>query len=105
MKIGQAALNGLQGAFAISDIGRCDRNSMRQAMAIDQNMALDARDFLAGVIAFFIGRVGVFHALRVNDDKAGTGVSHLSDTRLYDLIFKARSSILIPCALILRHLA
>ena len=64
---------------------------MRQALAIDQNMALDARDFLADVVAFFIRRVGVFHALRVNDDKAGAGVSSLPDARLFDLIFLKRA--------------
>ena len=81
----------MQGALTVSDLGRCDSNGMRQALAIHQNMALDARDFFTGVIAFFIGCIGVFHTLRVNDDKAGAGVSRLLDARLFDLIFLKRA--------------
>jgi len=38
-------------------------------------VTLDAGDLLARVVALFFCRVGVLHALRINDNEAGRGVA------------------------------
>ena len=64
---GPPALLRLQRSFAIGDVGSRYRHRMLQPLCIHGNVALDARNFLAGVIAFATGRVRVVHALRVHD--------------------------------------
>ena len=49
------------------DSGCRHRNGMRQAKCVHRNMALDARDFLARVIALKARSVRVFDALRINN--------------------------------------
>ena len=60
---------------------------MRKILAIGGNVALDARDLFACVIAFEVCAVGVFDALRVNDQKARHGASCPSGTGYANLIF------------------
>jgi len=50
-------------------------------------MPLDTRDFLACVIAFVFGAIGIFYALGINDAKARFDVASLSGTRRANLIF------------------
>ena len=44
---------------------------MRQSIRIDGNMAFYAGDFLAGIVAFLLGGVGILNTLSVNDQKCG----------------------------------
>jgi hypothetical protein len=46
-----AALEGLQGSLAVRDLCRGHRHRMRQPLGVHRDVALDARDLLAGVIA------------------------------------------------------
>jgi hypothetical protein len=43
---------------------------VRKSIGINGNVALDARNFLARIVTFFFGGVGVFYRLRVNDYEA-----------------------------------
>ena len=77
--VGQHALHGaeralatlecLQGTFAIRHIGRGHDDRVGQPLGIDRNVALDARDLLACVVAFEARRVGVLDALCINDQQ------------------------------------
>ena len=60
-----------QRAFSIRYLCRGNGNGIGQTLGIDHNMALDPRYFLAGVIAFFLCRIGILYALRINDAKGG----------------------------------
>ena len=42
---------------------------MRQSLRIDGDVAFDTRHLLAGVIPFVLGRIGIFHALRIDNAK------------------------------------
>ena len=64
-----AALQCLQRSFAVRHFCRSYRNSVRQPLGVHRNVALDARDFLARVIALEGRRVRVLHALRVHDQE------------------------------------
>ena len=55
---------------SVSDISCCDCNGVRKSIGINGNVALDARNFLARIVTFFFGGVGVFYRLRVNDYEA-----------------------------------
>ncbi len=78
LKVVRATVERSQRALAVGHFGRRDGHRMRQALGVDRDMALDAGDFLARVIAFFAGGVGVLYALRVNDQEAGRGAASLS---------------------------
>lgn len=62
-----AAAYSLQGTLAIRHLGCAHLNGMGQALCIHCNVAFDARDLLARVLALQARRVCVFHALRVHD--------------------------------------
>ena len=64
-----AVLQCLQGPFAVRYLCRGYRNSMRQSLGIHCNVALNARNLLARVIAFVGRRVRILHALRVHDQE------------------------------------
>ena len=70
-----APLERLQSTFAIGDVCRGDGNSVRQSLGVYGNVALDARDFLARVIALAACRVRVLHALRIHDQERAAGVA------------------------------
>ena len=70
-----AAPERLQCALAIGYLGRGDRHCMGKALRIDCNVALDARDLLACVIALERCCVRVLDALRVNDQERRAGVA------------------------------
>ena len=59
----------LQRALPIADIGCGDMNRMRQAVRIDRQMPLDPGHLLPRVIPFFLCRVRILHALRIDDAK------------------------------------
>jgi hypothetical protein len=42
-----------------------------QAICVNSNMALDSRDFLAAIIAFFFSAVRIFNTLRINNSETG----------------------------------
>lgn len=44
---------------------------MRQSVRIYGNVTLNARDFLASVIAFLLGGIGVLNTLGINNQKSG----------------------------------
>jgi len=50
-------------------------------------MPLDTRDFLACVIPFVFGAIGIFYALGINDAKACFELASLFGTRRANLIF------------------
>lgn len=50
-------------------------------------MPLDTKDFLASIITFVFGAIGIFYALGINDAKAGFDVASLSGICRANLIF------------------
>lgn len=81
------SLDRLQRPIAIRHLRRGHADRMGQALRIDHDMALDARNFLAGVVAFVPRAVGILHALRINDAKTRLDVAPLFDTGRANLIF------------------
>lgn len=77
-----AAVEGHQRAVAIRHLGRGDGHGMRQALGIDRDVALDAGDLLARVVALPSSGVGVLHALGVYNQEAGRGAAPLSGAGL-----------------------
>ena len=67
-----------QRAVAVRHLSRRDGDRMRQASRIDRDVALDAGHALARVIALLAGRIGVLHALCVDDQEAGRATPPLS---------------------------
>lgn len=80
-------LQSLQCTFTVSHFRRRHRNSMRQTLGINSDMALDTRYLLASVITFLVGRVCVFHALRVHDQERAANVAPLFLSDRANLIF------------------
>ena len=70
-----APVDGPQSAVAVGYIGRGHGHGVGQPLRVDGDMALNAGDLLARVVAFFFGRVGVLHTLRINNDEAGLRVA------------------------------
>jgi hypothetical protein len=60
---------------------------MWQTLGVYGNVALDTRDLFACVIALVICTVGIFYALRINDQKACQGVAPLFHAGRANLIF------------------
>ncbi len=85
----RAAVEGGQGAVSVGHLGGRDGNGVRQTLRIDGNVALDAGDLLARVIALLTSRFGVLHALRVHDQEAGRGAAPLFDAGLANRFFLA----------------
>ncbi len=73
--------------LAIRNIGCRDGNGMGQSLGIDRDVALDAGDFLAGIVAFCLCAIRVLDALRVDDQKARRGFAPLSGTNRANHIF------------------
>ncbi len=65
-----ALLDGFQRPLAIIHVRGCHMQHMRQALRIHADVTLDPTDLLAAIITFIMRRVGVWHALRINNDKA-----------------------------------
>ena len=65
---------------------------MRQSLGVHRDVALDARDLLACVIALQARRVRVLHALRVHDQERAAGVAPQFLAGRASLIFNACSS-------------
>ena len=82
-----APFKGGQGALAVSHLGCGDGHRIRQAPRIHRDVALDAGDLLARVIALLAGGIGVLHALRVHDQEAGRGAAPLSGAVLANRFF------------------
>ena len=82
-----AARERQQYSLAIRHLGRRHRHRVRQPLRIHRDVALDARDFLARVIALQGSRVRVLHALRVDDQERAAGVAPQSPTGRANLIF------------------
>jgi hypothetical protein len=60
---------------------------MGQPLAVYSDMAFDARYFLAAVVPFFRRRIGVFHALRINNDETGFLVATIAAPDLANRFF------------------
>ena len=82
-----ASIKRLQRALAVRHLGRGHRHCMRQTLAVHGDVALDARDFLARVVAFVVRAVGILHALRVHDQERGQRVVSQCLTGHANLIF------------------
>ncbi len=67
LQILHRAVDSGQGAVAVRDISRGYGDGVRQALHVYGDVALDAGDLLARVIALLFGAIGVLYALRVND--------------------------------------
>ena len=93
LEVHGATVNGPKGSLPICDVGGGYTNGMRQPLGIDSDVAFNARYFLARIIAFFPGTIGVLHALRVHDQERRGGVAPLSHTGLANLIFLRTSPI------------
>ena len=65
----------LQCALAIRHLGRGHHHRMRKTLRIDGNVALEARDLLACVIALERRRVRVLDALRIHDQQRRAGAA------------------------------
>ena len=76
-----------QRAVAVGHIGRGNRDGVRQPLRIDGDVALDAGNFFARVVALLLRAVGVLHTLRINDQEAGRAAASLFDTGRANLIF------------------
>ena len=75
LQIWLAPVDGSQCAVAVRYIGRGHGDGVGQALRVYRDMALDAGNFFARVVALLFGAVGVLHALRINNDEAGRGVA------------------------------
>ena len=73
--------------LTVGDIGSGNTDSMRQALAVYRNMALNPWYFLSCVIAFVFSRVGIFYALSINDDKTGFALTVVLLSRFFDQFF------------------
>ena len=82
-----ATLKRLQRPLAVRDLGCRHSHHVRQALRVHHDMALDAGGLSARVIAFKPCRVRALHAMRVNDEKAATGVAPLFLAARANLIF------------------
>jgi hypothetical protein len=77
----------LQRPLAVGHLGLGHRHRVRQPQRVHGNVALDARDLLARVMALEPRRVRVLHALRVHDQQRWRGVVPLSQAGRANLIF------------------
>jgi hypothetical protein len=87
VEIGTATREGFQGSFAVSDFSSGHGDGVRQALGVDGDVALDARYFLAGIVALFLGAIGVLDALRVHDQECRAWIAPLSGAGRANLIF------------------
>ncbi len=78
LQIVGAAVDCGQGPVAVGHVGRRDGDGMGQSLRVDRDMALDAGDLLARVVALLAGCIGILHALRINDQEAGRAAAPLS---------------------------
>ena len=77
VKIGFAAVEGLQGSLPIRYLCCGDGDGVGQALRVHRDMALDAGHLLARVIPLLFRTVGILYALGINDQKAGQAVAPL----------------------------
>ena len=82
-----APVDGCQRAVAVRYIGRGHGDSVGQPLGVHCDMPLDAANLLARIVALLFGAIGVFYALRVNDQEAGCGVAPLFDADLANGFF------------------
>lgn len=75
--VGAAVQRG-QGPVAVGDVGRRDGYGMLQSLRVDRDVALDAGNLFARVVALLAGCIGVLHALCINDQEAGRAVAPLA---------------------------
>lgn len=71
LEMAGTAVEGGQRAVAVRNVSRSDGDRMRQPLRVHGDVALDAGDPLASVVALLISRIRVLHALRVDDQKTG----------------------------------
>ena len=84
-----AAIKRGQGSVAIGHVGGRDGDGVRQSLRVDRDVALDAGDLLARIVALLAGCIGVLYALRINDQQAGRGAAPLSGAVLANRFFLA----------------
>ncbi|ESS72736.1 hypothetical protein MGMO_47c00030 [Methyloglobulus morosus KoM1] len=77
----------LQRPLPVRHVGRGDRDKVRQPLAVHPDVTLNARHFLAGIVTFPLGGVGVGDVLCINDQEAGLGLAAFPATRRANLIF------------------
>lgn len=77
-----ATIESGQRAVAVRHLSCRDGDGMRQPLRVDREGALDAGHTLARVKALLAGRIGVLHALGVDDQEAGRAAPPLSGAEL-----------------------
>ena len=77
----------LAGSLSIRNIRRRYRKRMRQTLRVNRYMPLDTANLLAGIVAFFHGRIRVLHALRINNQESGCFMAPLLAALRNYLIF------------------
>lgn len=87
---GPAAFDRPQDTLAVIGIGSGHPNGVRQALGVHGDMAFDASDLLAAVIAVGPRVFGVRYALGIDDDKTGGFLAALGLPVFSDLIFLKR---------------
>lgn len=78
---------GFQCPFPIRDLGCRYTNRVRQSLVINGDMALDSRYLFTRIVSFVLGGIGIFDALRINDQKGGLCVPTMFDAGRANLIF------------------
>lgn len=61
------SVNHLECTLTISHIGGGYMYCVRQSIGVDTEMSFDARNLLAGIIAFRLGCICILHTLGIND--------------------------------------
>ncbi len=89
LQVAGAAVECGQSAIAVGHFRCCDGDGMRQSRRIHCDMALDAGNLLARVVALLTGGVGVLHALCINDQEAGRATASLFGAVLANRFFLA----------------
>ena len=87
LEVVRAAVERGQSTLAVCHLGCRYGYRMRQALRIHRDVALDAGDLLAGVIALLAGSISVLHALCIHDQEAGREVAPLSGAVLANRFF------------------
>jgi hypothetical protein len=78
------AVDSLQGPATIGHLQSGNRDGMGQPLRVHPDVPFDAGHLLARDLSLLLCAIGVLHALGVNDQEAGHGVSYLFGSGLAD---------------------
>lgn len=80
-------IKGLQRAFAVSEIRRCDIEGMRQPIRIHADRPLDAGNPFPAINSLLFSGIGILDALRINDKKSRRCIPPKAASNLANHIF------------------